>query len=186
MDLLILPAVALRRVSPLASIAVAACGFAVEPLIGPAPVATPFLVLLFLLGSLGWYAATRTGLIGVGLVLVAGLTYDLTQGDVLLGDVVVNTSIIVMTWAAGRLVRVATDRRVSAEVESDRSARDAVARERERIGRDLHDSMAHALTLITLQAGSARRTDRQSRGGPGARVDRTHRPRGTRRHAPLP
>jgi len=40
-NLLILPAVALRRVSPLGAMAVAAVGFAVEPLIGPAPVAIP-------------------------------------------------------------------------------------------------------------------------------------------------
>jgi signal transduction histidine kinase len=158
--LLILPALALRRVAPLGAIAVAALGLAVEPLIGPAPVATPYLVLLFLLVSLGWYATTRTGLLGVGLTLLAGLTYDLTRRDFLLADLVVNMVIIVMAWAAGRLVRVSTDRRVRAELDADRAARDAVSRERERIARDLHDSMAHALTLITLQAGGAReRTD---------------------------
>ena len=158
--LLILPALALRRVAPLGASAVAALGLAVEPLIGPAPVATPYLVLLFLLASLGWYATTRTGLIGVGLTLMGGLTYDLTASDFVLADLVVNVVIIVMAWAAGRLVRVSTDRRVRAEVEADRAARAAVSRERERIARDLHDSMAHALTLITLQAGGAReRTD---------------------------
>ncbi len=78
----------------------------------------------------------------------------------MLGDLVVNVVIIVMAWAAARLVRVSTDRRVQAELDADRAARDAVSRERERIARDLHDSMAHALTLITLQAGGAReRTD---------------------------
>jgi signal transduction histidine kinase len=57
-------------------------------------------------------------------------------------------------------LRVSSDRRVRIEVDADRRARDAVAAERSRIARDLHDSMAHALTLITLQAGSAReRTD---------------------------
>ncbi len=159
-DLLILPAIALRRVTPLGAMAIGALGLAVEPLIGPAPVATPYLALLFLLASLGWYASTRVGLLGVGLTLLAGLTHDLTSRDFLLADLVVNVVIIVAAWAAGRLVRISTDRRVQAELEADRSARAAAAQERERIGRDLHDSMAHALTLITLQAGGAReRTD---------------------------
>jgi signal transduction histidine kinase len=175
-DLLILPAVALRRVAPLASIAVAALGFAAEPLVGPAPVATPFVTLLFLLASLGWYATTRVGALGVGLVLLAGLTFDLTRGDVLLADIVVNVLIIVMTWTAARLVRVSTDRRVRAELEADRASRDAVARERERIGRDLHDSMAHALTLITLQAGGAReRSDQPLATDTLASIERTSR-----------
>ncbi len=155
-SLLILPAIALRRLLPLWSMAIAAVGLAVEPLIGPAPVATPYLVLLFLLSSLGWHASTRTGLAGLGLTLLAGLSYDLTRRDFLLADLVVNVVIIVGAWVAGRLVRVTTDRRVRAELEADRAPRDAVAQERERIARDLHDSMAHALTLITLQAGSAR------------------------------
>ena len=60
--LLIGPAVGLRRRAPLLGIAFAAFGFALEPLTGPAPVATPFLVLLFLLASFGWYAGLRTGL----------------------------------------------------------------------------------------------------------------------------
>ena len=62
-------------------------------------------------------------------------------------------------------LRLASDRRIAAEVEADRGARQAVAAERERIARDLHDSMAHALTLITLQAGAAseRATDDATR-----------------------
>ncbi len=155
-NLLILPALAIRRVSPLGSILVAALGFAVEPLMGPAPVATPYLVLLFLLGSLGWYATTRSGALGVVVTLVGGLSYDVTTRDFRWADLVVNAVIIVAVWAAAHLMRRATDRRVSAELERDRAAREAVAAERERISRDLHDSMAHALTLITLQAGGAR------------------------------
>lgn len=158
--LLILPAVGLRRRAPLVGIAFAALGFALEPVTGSAPVATPFLVLLFLLASFGWHAETRTGLVGLGLVLLGGLTYDLSRAELNVADLVVNVVIIVAAWASGRIVRMSSDRRVRAELAADRAARDAVAGERERIGRDLHDSMAHALTLITLQAGGAReRTD---------------------------
>ncbi len=155
-NLLILPALALRRLTPLGSILVAALGFAVEPLMGSAPVATPYLALLFLLGSLGWYASLRTGVVGVGVTLAAGLVYDATTSDFRWADLIVNAVIILMVWAVVHLMRLTTDRRIRVELDAARSADDAVTAERERIARDLHDSMAHALTLITLQAGGAR------------------------------
>lgn len=154
--LIIVPALALRRARPLLSVIIAAVGFAIDPLLGEAPVATPFLALLFLLASLGWYAGTRQGLLGVGAVLTGGLSSLILSGDANAADIVVNVAVIGGTWAAGHRLRRTSDRRVRAEVEADRAARDAVVAERQRIARDLHDSMAHALTLITLQAGAAR------------------------------
>ena len=155
-NLLVLPALALRRVSPVGSAMVGAASLALQPVVGPAPVAMGFLVLLVVLVSLGWHASTRRGAVGVAAVVAGGLVFDATTDDFLLADLVVNVVIIVAAWAAGRGMRVASDRRVAAEVEADRSARRAVQEERGRISRDLHDSLAHALTLITLQAGSAR------------------------------
>lgn len=155
-NLLVLPALAVRRTRPLTASLVAALSMAVQPWVGSAPVATGFLVLLAVLVSLGWYADTRRGVLGVAAVVAGGLVFDATTDDFLLADLVVNVVIIVAAWAAGRATRVASDRRVAAEVEADRAARIAVQEERARISRDLHDSLAHALTLITLQAGSAR------------------------------
>lgn len=154
--LLVLPGLALRRSAPLAAALIAAASLALQPLVGTAPVATGFLVLLLILGSLGWYAGLRHGLVGVGSVVAGGLLFDVTTDDFLLADLVVNVVIIVAAWASGRAMRVASDRRLAAELEADRSARLAVQEERSRISRDLHDSLAHALTLITLQAGGAR------------------------------
>jgi signal transduction histidine kinase len=174
--LLILPALALRREAPLAAISFAAVGLAVEPLLGPATVATPYLCLLFLLVSLGWYASFRTGVLGVLLTLAAGLLYDVTRDDLLVADLVVNVVIIVMAWGAGHVVRRSTDRRVRTEVEADRAAREAALTVRQRIAGDLHDSLAHALTLITLQAGSAReRTDPSVAADALATIERTGR-----------
>lgn len=155
-NLLILPGLTLRRSHPLAAAAIAAGSMAVQPLVGTAPVATGFLVLLAILLSLGWYAGPRRGLLGLSLVVAAGLLFDLTTDDFRWADLVVNVVLLVATWAAGRGLRVATDRRVEAEVTAQRAAQVAVEEERGRISRDLHDSLAHALTLITLQAGSAR------------------------------
>ncbi|UMG91993.1 histidine kinase dimerization/phosphoacceptor domain-containing protein [Nocardioides sp. TF02-7] len=133
-----------------------ALGLVTDPLVGDAAVATPYLTILFLLGSLGWYAGPRTGLVGVAAVLGCGLAPDLLTGTAQPADVVVNAVLIVLPWVLLRGLRIATDRRVLAEVAADRTAREAVEAERRRIAQDLHDSMAHALTLITLHAGSAR------------------------------
>ncbi len=73
-----------------------------------------------------------------------------------MADLVVNVVLIVVVWAGADLLRVSTDRRVRSELASERAAAAAVEAERARIAGDLHDSLAHALTLITLQAGSAR------------------------------
>lgn len=155
-ELLILPALALRRIAPLGACAFAAVSLSLEPLLGPAPVAAPFLSLLLVLASVGWYGSLRTGLLGVGMILAGGLVHDFTTEQFLLADLVVNVVLIVVVWASGHLLRVSTDRRIRSELEAERAATEATRAERARIAGDLHDSLAHALTLITLQAGSAR------------------------------
>lgn len=89
-SLLILPAIALRRRARLGSILVAAVGLVASPLIGPAPVAVPYLALLFLLASLGWFASLRRGLVGVAATLVCGLGYGVATGGALVTDEIVN------------------------------------------------------------------------------------------------
>lgn len=154
--LLLFPALVLRRRRP--TVAAVVCGVAlgVQTLVGTAPIAIPFLVLLVVLASLGWYASVRQGLLGLGVVLAGGIVFDATTDDFILADLVVNVAIIVAAWAGGRLVRIASDKRIRAEVEAARARQEAIYEERGRISRDLHDSLAHALTLITLQAGGTR------------------------------
>ena len=155
-ELLILPALALRRIAPLGACAFSAVSLGLEPLLGPAPVAAPFLSLLLVLASVGWYGSLRTGLLGVGMILAGGLVHDFTTEQFLLADLVVNVVLIVVVWAGAHLLRVSTDRRIRSELAAERAATEATRAERARIAGDLHDSLAHALTLITLQAGSAR------------------------------
>lgn len=155
-NLLLLPSLTLRRVRPLAATIVAAFGFALPVSPAELAVATPFLALLVVLASLGWYASLRHGLLGSGVVLAAGLGRQLLTGTASPADAIVNVVILVATWATAFLLHRAAQRRVEAEVRADRAAREAVVLERARIARDLHDSMGHALTLITLQAGASR------------------------------
>jgi signal transduction histidine kinase len=68
-----------------------------------------------------------------------------------------------LAWVAGERTRLRRQRLVDLEQRALRAERDAirerrlaVAEERARIARDLHDSAAHAINVISVQAGAAR------------------------------
>jgi signal transduction histidine kinase len=63
-------------------------------------------------------------------------------------------------WALGQAVRYrrgqVANRAVRFEREKEEAAHEAAAAERGRIAREMHDVVAHSLSLITIQAGAAR------------------------------
>jgi signal transduction histidine kinase len=74
------------------------------------------------------------------------------------------TLIVLAPWSAGRLVRGMRDRarllesrNIRLETEQEAAAARATAEERIRIARELHDVIAHALSLIVVQARGGRR-----------------------------
>lgn len=69
-----------------------------------------------------------------------------------IGAVILALSIIGTGWAIGRAVR---DRRAYVTRAAEQAAARAVADERLRIARELHDIVAHNLSLITVKAGVA-------------------------------
>jgi signal transduction histidine kinase len=76
-----------------------------------------------------------------------------------------------LAWFAGERTRLRRqqlsdlqERAVRAEQEAVRERRLAVAEERARIARDLHDSAAHAINVIAVQAGAARLWQEQDPG----------------------
>jgi signal transduction histidine kinase len=148
--------VAGRRATPLPAVLVSAAGLLLQTWAGSAPVVAGFLAILVLLASLGYHASRRDGLIGVGAMLLAGASYELLGGPLVLGDLIVNVLILCFAWFGARRIRLHSDARVQAEIAADRAARDAVTAERTRIARDLHDSIAHTLTLIALKAAVTR------------------------------
>jgi signal transduction histidine kinase len=77
-------------------------------------------------------------------------------------DTIVQVMIFVTAWGAGVLSRVtrasvqaARSRAERAEAELDRQAARAAGRERTRIARELHDVVAHHVSLIAVQAEAA-------------------------------
>jgi signal transduction histidine kinase len=61
-----------------------------------------------------------------------------------------------LAWSVGERIRERAERETAREEQADRDRDLAVARERTRIARDLHDSAGHAINVILVQAGAAR------------------------------
>lgn len=101
---------------------------------------------------------TRPGRVIFGvvyLILGAGFLFDsLHLWQVRLGDAWPLALIIVGIW-------ILLGRRERAQVEESRSAQLAVAEERVRIARELHDIVAHSVSLMTIQIAAARRVYRR-------------------------
>jgi len=83
-----------------------------------------------------------------------------TEGDpahVFLATLVVALGMAVVAFGLGRLVRLSRDRARLLERDRDRASREAVEIERRHIARELHDIVAHSVTVIVLQAAGAQR-----------------------------
>lgn len=114
----------------------------------------------FLLGNLR--DARKAGL---GLAVIVGadaaLVYNIPGHSV--DQLILIPLDFAISWLAGLAVRertlhaeVAESRATQAEHERDVAARIAVAEERTRIARELHDIVAHAVSVMVLQVGAVR------------------------------
>jgi signal transduction histidine kinase len=158
-------ALAVRRVAPLLCAVTVAGVLAVGSLLGVAAseaVSTIPPVLLAAYGA-GAYLRPPRDRIGV-LVLLAGGTTSVLADTGGSGDVAFVAVLVLAPWLAGLAMRdritqaAALEERAAALIrEQELVAQEAVAFERLRIARDLHDVVAHAVSLMTMQSGAVRR-----------------------------
>ena len=130
----------------------------------------------------------RTSRVAVGtFFLLLGAAFLLDSFGVFRVTAALFWPLFVISLGAGLLLHRA--RRM--QVEEDRSAQLAVAEERVRIARELHDIVAHGVSLMTIQIAAARRVgvtqarDRHRVAG-SRRADRSPDPQRARGHAGRP
>jgi signal transduction histidine kinase len=118
------------------------------------------LAAAFLLGNLSDHLQARVGLV----IVLGGITIiiynDPTRAT---GDFVFAPILFGIGWLAGYALREraeqaqrAEERATIAELQREAAARIAVAEERARIARELHDIVAHAVSVMVLQVGAIR------------------------------
>jgi signal transduction histidine kinase len=158
-------ALALRRRAPLATACLVGVAVGVPEL---ATVLTiqlwgEFVPILVAAYSVARYAPARAAATGVAVLAIAILIVELrvpvsrTPANIPFIWVPFCTALL-----AGRALRArerrhaeTSDRARRLEVEHDASVRAAVADERERIARELHDIVAHCVSVMVVQAGAA-------------------------------
>lgn len=128
----------------------------------------PFMVSLFPVGMasaflLGYQRDNRRAWVGLGIVLggITAVVYNIP--GVATAELFVIPIDFGICWVAGYALRdraqkaeAAETRAMRAEREREAAARLAVAEERARIARELHDVVAHAVSVMVLQVGAIR------------------------------
>jgi signal transduction histidine kinase len=136
-------ALAWRRSRPVAVLLVALAGGLVLQLVVPYgifPLAA--LIALFSLAALRPPPVSLPALAGV--LAVTAVVWRTEAG----GDVLFAMAVAVLVWSLGEVAR---NRRVAIE----QSSRRAVTEEKARIARELHDVIAHSVSVIVVQAAAA-------------------------------
>jgi signal transduction histidine kinase len=158
-------AVALRRRQPLGMLAavVIVQALAHDQTYDTDPL-SPFLAELILMFTVSYQLPLKPALAGYGIGL-AYVIVDFSSGRIQeIAQAGAQSGFYLLAWGAGRALRGHQERREAAErhvvrveLEREEQARAAVVEERARIARELHDAVAHSVSVMVLQAGGVRR-----------------------------
>jgi signal transduction histidine kinase len=157
--------IAARRVAPLAALTISVAAISLHIALGYEGVPAGTFAALVILYSAASVADLRKALLA-GAVTSAGLVIYFTtdRGDPTVTQAVTTSATYAATWGVGVYIRsrrqytsIVEDRARLLEREREIRSREAVAEERTRIARELHDMVGHALSLIVIQSGGAQR-----------------------------
>jgi signal transduction histidine kinase len=155
-------AVAFSRSAPAAAAAVLTACWLVDSFPGPAEgtLGAGFAMLAIVFGVSAWLDRPWPW---VAAILLAGTIRDLRMVDSDTMDMAIDWGFVVVCCLAGRAVhhRTAQAHSLAGQLELTRSeqerrAAEAVAHERATIARELHDIVAHSVSLMVVQSGTAR------------------------------
>ena len=156
----------LRRRAPIAAIAAWAALAAVLTLTfsNPKDIATAFVGLFVYPYSAGAYGEGRRVLLAFPAILGAVTAMALSAETLVAGDIFFPSAFGTLFLVAGRAVRNRSrltaelhEAAVRADEAREAEAGRAVADERRRIAREMHDVVAHSVSMMVVQAGGARR-----------------------------
>jgi signal transduction histidine kinase len=123
----------------------------------------PFAGVLVAAYAGGAYTSRRDGWIAAAIIAALVLSMAVSIGEDVVGDAVFIGGILFAVWGAARIVRSRQElaaalaaRTVELEHEREEKAKLAVAEERTRIARELHDVVAHNISIMVVQAGAER------------------------------
>jgi signal transduction histidine kinase len=155
-----------RRSHPVATaLAVAAIGIAFSRAITDSfDLVGTFLPLLILAYGCGMYANLLPGLGALAALFAALVLVALAGPDNTAANIYFPGLVTLGCWIVGRTVRLRARRAAElhetaalAAEQRERDARQAVIDERRRIAREMHDVVAHSISIMVVQAGGARR-----------------------------
>ena len=142
-----------RRRAPLAVLAVVLVAWASTIGSGYADLGGVAIIALY---SAGRYATDdRWAYLGVGAAIFV-VTLDNLADPAPWGEAVFGAVVMFVAWYVGRRLRMRQERAAQLLREQAAEARRIVIEERARIARELHDVVAHRVSLMTVQAGAAK------------------------------
>ena len=156
---------ALRSTAPLTSFIMITVGLNIHNTLGYEVLSVGTFASLLAVTNVAAIADNRRSAIA-GVINIAGLTvfFTTTNEDFPAANIATTCTIWSAAWLLGNALRLSRSRTLSAEGraarlewDQEKLAREAVADERGRIARELHDIVGHTLNLIVVQAGAAQK-----------------------------
>jgi signal transduction histidine kinase len=124
----------------------------------------PLIAALFMGYAMGAYAEGRAARLAPWVIFVGVSAVTATWEDQVFTDFIFPTAFVLLAWLAGRGVRTRTrlteelhEAAVQAQEAHEQEIARAAADERRRIAREMHDVVAHSMSVMVVQAGGARR-----------------------------
>jgi signal transduction histidine kinase len=156
-----------RRRFPVASLVVPALAIGLSSFVDSGLVKHPFISFAFGLTicfRFGMRPDRRTSVAGLAFVIGIAALVEFNAPNGKAGDFIWDAITFTVAWIIGfavgnkfREVDEARERAALAEREREERARRAVADERARIARELHDVVGHSVSVMTVQASAVRR-----------------------------